>query len=112
MQHFGMKNDKDIFRGIILTFMRVVIIAVTAVLWGFDFGLKHNSINNRLNGTLQFVTQNIPTISLCLFLLWLCYQFFMNWGDLIVHIIQGNFTGTGAIIWLSQWQWSNPKLYE
>ena len=28
-----------------------------------------------------------------------------------IHIFQGYFTGTGAIIWLPQWQWSNPIGY-
>ena len=28
------------------------------------------------------------------------------------HILQGCFTGTGAIIWLPQCQWSNPEGYE
>ena len=27
------------------------------------------------------------------------------------HILQGYFTGTGAIIWLPQCQWSNPEWY-
>ena len=27
------------------------------------------------------------------------------------HILQGYFTGTGAIIWLPQCQWSNPEEY-
>ena len=29
----------------------------------------------------------------------------------ITHILQGYFTGTGAIIWLPQYQWSNPEEY-
>ena len=46
----------------------------------------------------------------------LCY-----WGNIIIfladscytftHILQGCFTGTGAIIWLLQYQWSNPEGY-
>ena len=28
------------------------------------------------------------------------------------HILQGHFTGTGAIIWLFQSRWSNPEGYE
>ena len=27
------------------------------------------------------------------------------------HILQGYFTGTGAIIWLPQCKWSNPEEY-
>ena len=33
---------------------------------------------------------------------------FLYW---IYHILQGYFTGTGAIIWLPQCQWSNPEGY-
>ena len=29
----------------------------------------------------------------------------------LIHILQGCFTGTGAIIWLPQCQWSNPEGY-
>ena len=32
--------------------------------------------------------------------------------DLFTHILQGYFTGTGAITWLPQCQWSNPEGYE
>ena len=31
--------------------------------------------------------------------------------DLCNHILQGCFTGTGAIMWLPQCQWSNPEGY-
>ena len=31
--------------------------------------------------------------------------------DLCTDIFQGWFTGTGAIMWLPQWQWSNPEGY-
>ena len=27
------------------------------------------------------------------------------------HILQGYFTGAGAIVWLPQYQWSNPEGY-
>ena len=30
---------------------------------------------------------------------------------LFTHILQGSFTGTGAIIWLPQCQWGNPEGY-
>ena len=34
------------------------------------------------------------------------------WGNqVIVHILQGCFTGTGAIKWLPQHHWSNPEEY-
>ena len=34
-----------------------------------------------------------------------------RWHGLSTHILQGYFTGTGAIIWLPQCQWSNPEGY-
>ena len=40
-----------------------------------------------------------------LFLLSVC-------GSRFTHILQGYFTGTGAIKWLPQCQWSNPEGYE
>ena len=30
---------------------------------------------------------------------------------IFTHIFQGCFTGTGAIIWLPQYQWSNPEIH-
>ena len=32
----------------------------------------------------------------------------MGWSDLFTRILQGCFTGTGAIIWLPHCQWGNP----
>ena len=34
-----------------------------------------------------------------------------NSCDLYPHTLQGCFTGTGAILWLPQCQWSNPERY-
>ena len=48
---------------------------------------------------------------LCLFLLWLCYHLLINSCDVFTYILQGCFTGTGAIIWLPHCQWSNPEKY-
>ena len=53
----------------------------------------------------QYISQNMYTVVLCFALLWLYHQF------LRMHILQGYFTGTGAIIWLPQCQWSNPEGY-
>ena len=40
-------------------------------------------------------------------------MFYCGLGHLnFTHILQGNFTGTGAIIWLPQFQWSNPDKYD
>ena len=54
------------------------------------------------NNTIDYV-QYTPgiIISLC------CVSFLAN----CTHILQGYFTGTGAIIWLPQCQWSNPEGY-
>ena len=43
----------------------------------------------------------------------ICKQFmFLLWFvNSFTHILQGYFTGTGAIIWLPQCQWSNPEGY-
>ena len=43
--------------------------------------------------------------------MWLYYEFVVNSCNLFTHILQGSFTGTGTIIWLSQCQWSNPEGY-
>ena len=37
-------------------------------------------------------------------ILWLC-------NSQYAHVIQDYFTATGTIIWLPQWQWSNPDKY-
>ena len=43
----------------------------------------------------------------------LCFVVFcyVCYGLSFIHILQGCFTATGAIIWLPQWQWSNPEGY-
>ena len=44
----------------------------------------------------------------------ICMQFTLCIFSLDVfftHMLQGYFTGTGAIIWLPQCQWSNPERY-
>ena len=46
-------------------------------------------------------------VLLCFVLLWLYHQDLVYLCDGFTHILQGNFTGTGAIIWLPQCQWSN-----
>ena len=56
-----------------------------------------------------------PSISSCLNIFYaIIFYFFLLWYiwcDLFTHVIQGYFTGTGAIIGLSQCQWSNPEGY-
>ena len=46
-----------------------------------------------------------------LYFVWfrLYHQFYVDSCDLFTHIIQGCFTGTGAIIWLSQYPWNKPE---
>ena len=39
------------------------------------------------------------------------FSLLVELSDLFTHIFQGCFTGTGAIIWLPQYQWSNPEGY-
>ena len=41
----------------------------------------------------------------------ICCGLFCFGTDLFPHILQGYFTGTGAIRWLPQCQWSNPGEY-
>ena len=44
----------------------------------------------------------------------LCIWFMLCCGVLqgdFTHILQGYFTGTGAILWLPQCQWSDPEKY-
>ena len=41
----------------------------------------------------------------------LCFVMVMFWLMKPIFVLQGCFTVTGAIIWLPQWQWSNPEEY-
>ena len=47
----------------------------------------------------------------CCALFWFGYftQFLVDLCDNFTHILQGCFTGIGAIVWLLQCQWSNPE---
>ena len=51
------------------------------------------------------------TALLSFVLLCLYYKFLINLCVSFSHILQGCFTGTGAIIWLPQCLWSNPEIY-
>ena len=54
----------------------------------------------------------MPMVLLCFVLFWFVYYQFLKDSCLpFVHILQGCFTGTGAIIWLPLCQWSNSEGY-
>ena len=56
---------------------------------------------------LQYSPRNIHTVLLCFALLWLCNRS----HEVFIHIHQGCFAGTGAIVRLPQCQWSKPDGY-
>ena len=45
------------------------------------------------------------------FFLWLYNQLAKDLCNQFTPMVQGYFTDTGAIIWLPQYQWSNPEQY-
>ena len=47
----------------------------------------------------------------CFVFLWLFYESVVELYHLNSHVLQGYFTGTGAILRLPQCQWSNPEGY-
>ena len=58
------------------------------------------------------ISQEICTrFLLCFALLWLCNRAIMNSHELFIHIHQGCFAGTVAIVRLPQCQWSKPDGY-
>ena len=61
----------------------------------------------------EFDKHNTPNFTCPLWPhMWLVHLLIPCFGLTLVdyiHILQGCFTGTGAIIWLSQCKWSNPK---
>ena len=60
---------------------------------------------------LQYIPRNVHTVLLCFALLWLCNRSKMNSHEVFIHIHQGCFAGTGAIVRLPQCQWSKPDGY-
>ena len=50
-------------------------------------------------------------MSTLVWFLWVVLLFLMDLDVAFTHIIQGCFTGTGAIIWLPQCLWGNPEWY-
>ena len=60
---------------------------------------------------LRWVFDGYPILLLRIidaFRIVLCW---VKWGPNFTHILQGYFTGTGAITWLPQCQWSDPEGY-
>ena len=51
---------------------------------------------------LQYIPRNMHTVLLCFALLWLCNRSYMNSHEVFIHIHQGCFAGTGAIVRLPQ----------
>ena len=72
---------------------------------GLQTGRWHVGMNARV--VLQYIPRNMHTVLLCFALLW----FTMNSREVFIHIHQGCFTGTGAIVRLPQCQWSKPDGY-
>ena len=81
-------------------------------------GRRHYNVTSSLIDWAH--TQNDPSYSIshkiyavwsCFVLLWLYHQFPVNSYEPFTHILQGYFTGTGAIVQLPQYQWSNPEGY-
>ena len=56
---------------------------------------------------VQYIPRNMHTVLLCFALLWLCNRS----HEVFIHIHQGCFAGTGAIVRLPQCQWSKPDGY-
>ena len=51
--------------------------------------------------------KNMNKVLLCFFYIYIIV--FVDSFDIVTHILQGYFTGTGAILSLSQRQWGNPE---
>ena len=60
-------------------------------------------------GTLRVKNIHIAFVVVCLVMVILIVP--EDSGDAFIHILHDCFTGTGAIMWLPQCQWSNPEGY-
>ena len=60
---------------------------------------------------VQFIPRNMHTVLLCFALFVVMHSFIMNSHEVFIHIHQGCFAGTGAIVRLPQCQWSKPDGY-
>ena len=82
---------------------------IVCIIWTFSEQPAGTLVNMSIDSKLR---KDIHMVLLCFVLLWLYHELW--WVDLcglFTHILQGYFTGTGAIIWLPQCQWSNPEGY-
>ena len=66
-------------------------------------------IANRISMISECIPWNIHIVLFCFVLLWLRHGCLVDLCDAFIQILQGCFTGTGAILWLPQCQWSNPE---
>ena len=60
-------------------------------------------------GYIQYIPRNMHTVLLCFVVV--MQSFIMNSHEVFIHIHQGCFAGTGAIVRLPQCQWSKPDGY-
>ena len=76
-------------------------------------GILHYGTMLTVNQTVHCGTRIHPmkyeTFLLCTYFVMIILLFVVEKSGLFAHIVQGYFTGTGAIIWLPQCQWSNPE---
>ena len=61
--------------------------------------------------SLQYIPRNIHTVFFVLCFVVVMQSFIMNSHEVFIHIHQGCFAGTGAIVRLPQCQWSKPDGY-
>ena len=89
---------------------------INCIRWGV---LCHNQVsrtgtNNYIPQYLwdvQYIPRNMHTIFVVLCFVVVMQSFIMNSHEVFIHIHQGCFAGTGAIVWLPQCQWSKPDGY-
>ena len=81
------------------------------LLWKPGYENFGASSDGKVGIMITLIFQWEHMVVLCFVLLWLCCDLLIDLCDLFAHILQGCFTGIGAIIWLPQCQWSNPEWY-
>ena len=65
---------------------------------------------NLMDLGVQYIPRNMHTVLLLCFVV-VMQSFIMNSHEVFIHIHQGCFAGTGAIVRLPQCQWSKPDGY-
>ena len=63
------------------------------------------------NQRVQHIPRNMHTVLLCFCFVVVMQSFIMNSHEVFIHIHQGCFAGTGAMVRLPQCQWSKPDGY-